>query len=83
MAEQILVTCSHCGGSGIEPGTESDVCLECRGAYVTLPPDRDAVAQAWLESLGGKIDAIIAEQASQREDLTEALTQIWNKVKNL
>jgi len=30
-----------------------------------------------------KVDSIIAEQASQREDLTAALTQIWNKVKDL
>jgi len=30
-----------------------------------------------------KLDAIITEQASQRVDLTAALTQIWNRVKDL
>jgi hypothetical protein len=30
-----------------------------------------------------KLDLVIAEQASQRVDLTAALTAIWDKVKNL
>ena len=79
----ILITCLRCDGSTIEPGTESDPCLNCSGTGQTVPPDRDATAQAWLEFAVTKLDAIITEQASQRVDLTAALLQIWNKVKDL
>ena len=36
-----------------------------------------------VKSMDTKLDSIIAEQASQRTDLTAALNQIWNKVKDL
>ena len=37
----------------------------------------------YFKAQADKLDAIMAEQASQRADLTAALTQIWNKVKDL
>jgi len=52
---------------------------EGTGLYQTgrllLDPNTDDIV--------AKLDSIIAEQASQREDLTAALAQIWNKVKTL
>jgi len=30
-----------------------------------------------------KVDSIIAEQTALRQDLTSALTKIWNKVKDM
>jgi len=36
-----------------------------------------------VDAMTDSIDAIIAEQDSLREDLTAALLQIWNKVKDL
>ena len=79
----IEITCPKCLGSGIEPGTESDPCLECDGNGKIAPPDWYMETTARIELLAGKLDSIIAEQASQREDLTAVLTQIWNKVKDL
>lgn len=66
--------CSVCRGSGQMP--KENICPSCDGA-------RYKEHEIDLEALQDQIDSIIAEQASQREDLTAALTQIWNKVKDL
>jgi len=55
---------------------KENICPSCDGA-------RYKEHEIDLEALQDQIDSIIAEQASQREDLTAALTQIWNKVKDL
>lgn len=79
--------CWRCNGDGSviitygENERLEDPCTVCGGdgvvslAHIVVDPGMDV-----LESM---LSNIIAEQASQREDLTAALTQIWNKVKNL
>jgi len=69
-------TCTTCGGTSFVGG---EMCPACFGTG-TLPL-KGALAQGSL--VLDKLNSIIAEQASQREDLTTALTQIWNKVKDL
>ena len=79
MAIELKIICKDCKGTGKRPygpvDEEPAICGDCAGSgYKT-----------WgvLDDVDEKLDAIIAEQASQREDLTTALTQIWNKVKDL
>jgi len=67
-------TCSVCRGSGHTPA--QNICPCCDGLGC-LEHEID------LEALQSQIDEIQVEQASQRTDLTAALTQIWNKVKDL
>ena len=65
---------------------DSTLCLTCMNQGVLPVRGARLEAQMILQGQGDlsdKLDDIIAEQASQREDLTTALTQIWNKVKNL
>ena len=69
-------TCSTCDGTGL---SGADPCSVCIGIGA-LPLFGHNLLFKFLLS---KLEVIIAEQASQREDLTAALTQIWNKVKDL
>lgn len=71
----MILVCVRCNGAGIDPDTE-ETCLTCKGAGEL------EVRNEW-KVIQHKIDSIIGEQASQREDLRAALTQIWNKVKDL
>jgi len=64
--------CDICLGDGTLG--ENNSCPKCDGSGVI---EYDA------SEVETKLDAIIAEQASQREDLTTALNQIWNKIKDL
>jgi len=65
------VDCSRCEGTGEDPpGTP---CPRC-GGDGQVPAD-------WYNIVENRLLAIQAEQASQRTDLTAALTQIWDKVK--
>ena len=72
MAEYIppSTTCSTCGGDGYSNG---GLCASCYGTGA-LP------VKSKLLLL---LKQIIDEQASQREDLTNALAAIWDKVKTL
>lgn len=70
--------CERCSGLGeliLGQNATPVVCPACEGTKLT----QFAVS----EELAEKLDAIIAEQAAQRVDLTAALLQIWNKVKTL
>ena len=91
-----LIPCVKCNSTGGIPdplNPELTIeCPECRGVgqretdwVGTINQLRKLVdeAEPILKSIEPKIDDIIAEQASQRIDLTAALTQIWNKVKDL
>lgn len=71
----MILTCTRCNGTGIDPDTE-ETCLTCGGT------GESKTYNNWRIVLH-QLDSIIAEQASQREDLTAALEAIWNKVKNL
>ena len=62
-------SCVVCGGNG-----EVDLNVADYIAYTTSLNYRET------NDLLDKLNAIIAEQASQREDLTTALQAIWNKV---
>jgi len=62
--------CSHCLGTGKEP--DESPCLVCGGT--------GEIDLCFYGSALAKLDAVIAEQASQREDLTAALTTIINKL---
>lgn len=75
----IKKSCPVCQGSGSIPAAtgQGDACVICdETGYVEI-------GEIDVSDITDKLDAIIAEQASQREDLTTALTQIWNKVKDL
>ena len=72
-----LTTCATCEGDGKSNG---DICPECLGSGATPLIDKGSLL---AKAIVSRLDSIIAEQASQREDLTAALTQIWNKVKDL
>ena len=78
MAEvELLKKCPKCFGDGVwnkhAPEQELVECPLCEGSgrqhycYAEIP----------------QLDEIIAEQESQRTDLTNALEAIWNKVKTL
>jgi len=78
MPDPVLIgnKCLTCKGDGVVDGA---FCYSCIGTGYRL-----SVAEAiFFKGISDKVDSIIAEQASQREDLTAALTQIWNKVKDL
>ena len=81
------IPCSACGGTGLVGG---ESCLQCSGDGLEEVTGVHEVghgymiaAQTNLLALIETISEIKVEQASQREDLTAALTQIWNKVKDL
>lgn len=76
----LRIRCYTCNGTGEYRGQDSSSssCPECNGdKYV------DSRMQVDFGNIVDKLDAIITEQASQRVDLTAALTQIWNRVKDL
>jgi len=73
-------TCSNCGGNGVK---DESLCPVCFGIGSLPAIGIFPLLGKKLFDLESKLDAIITEQISQREDLTAALTQIWNKVKDL
>ena len=73
MADEPTKECPRCGGTGVDP--EGGDCIRCGGDGL-IPSDFSNTVEDYLER-------IIAEQESQRTDLTAALSQIWNKVKDL
>jgi len=70
-------TCTTCNGDGI---IGDGLCQECFGGGSLPIHSKDVFC---IRDLFSKLDAVMAEQAAQRADLTAALTQIWNKVKDL
>uniref|UniRef100_A0A6M3LBM9 Uncharacterized protein n=1 Tax=viral metagenome TaxID=1070528 RepID=A0A6M3LBM9_9ZZZZ len=62
--------CTTCFGEGALP-LRGIVGVVCREMFMLF------------QEAETKLDNIIAEQVSQREDLTNTLTAIWNKVKDL
>jgi len=76
MPESRSNLCMICNGTGELNGEFHHLCLGTGYAA-------DRGLNLFLKGLMDKTDGIIAEQASQREDLTAILTQIWNKVKDL
>jgi hypothetical protein len=87
---EIFKKCSRCLDTGVDNNLIvlgepiSEPCAACGGT--------GKVNAGWIDitdlmdrfgDIDSKADSIIAEQASQREDLTAALSQIWNKVKTL
>jgi len=68
--------CSICGGDG-----EIDL-TDLAFREIKYGPMLSLTGHVWSETLI-KIDAIIAEQAAIRQDLTTAIGAIWNKVKDL
>ena len=78
---EIKCKCTRCKGTGeideIDDGTPVVItCPDCEGEGLIDWADIGGAIET-------KIDSIIAEQASQREDLTNGLSQIWDKVKDL
>lgn len=73
-------TCETCGGNGYQ---DSDLCPTCLGGGMSPVTGQLLLFKTLFSTLETRADEIIAEQAAQREDLTNALTQIWNKVKDL
>jgi len=68
-------TCARCDGTGIDPIT-SGSCPACGGSgQIEITGEWDMIQH--------KVDSIIAEQTALRQDLTSALTKIWNKVKDM
>jgi len=76
------ITCDACRGTGQMETDWVATISEIRGLVDTVEASL-AVQDIEIAAIKNKVDAIIAEQASQRVDLTAALTQIWNKVKDL
>ena len=88
------IPCPYCDGTGQRQGA---VCPDCGGdglkdpvgtheriyAYASDGQTRILTLETAVADILDKCNDIIAEQASQRTDLTAALTQIWNKVKDL
>jgi len=75
--------CGLCNGTGQMPvGAGTALCIACDGTGEVYWGHADSIMTEFDE-VDTRLDNIIAEQASQREDLTTALTQIWNKVKDL
>ena len=86
------VPCSACGGTGLVNGQS---CLQCGGDGSETTTGIHEVAYGYMlaaqtnmlalieeiNTILDKCNAIIAEQAAQREDLTAALAAIWDKVK--
>ena len=72
----VIYTCTTCDGATT---VDEYVCPDCLGSGALPIIGRDVVFKTFLV----KLNSIIDEQASAREDLTAALTQIWNKVKDL
>lgn len=66
-------TCLTCSGSG---KNGDGFCTDCMGTGATPV---NGINSFFKE----QFSAIRSEQASQREDLTNALSAIWNKVKDL
>jgi len=64
------MTCNHCLGMGKE--ADESPCLVCLGT--------GEIEACFYSGTLAKLDAIIAEQAAQRADLTAALTTIINKL---
>ena len=81
---EIYKMCEGCRGDGIvqKYGRDPYTCPDCGGSGRIFLADSMDLATI-LNSITGQVDAVIAEQISQREDLTAALSQIWNKVKDL
>lgn len=87
MAEILISqTCRTCGGDGIfttsgsnngVPFTMESECSQCKGLGKQVFGSFDS------EAISTVLEAIVAEQLSQRADLTSALSNIWDKVKNL
>ena len=88
------IPCPYCEGTGIKQGL---TCSDCGGdgkkvpvgmhekiyAYASDGQTRILTLETAVADILDKCNDIIAEQAAQRTDLTAALTQIWNKVKDL
>ena len=74
-------TCTQCQGEGTKPSSDNDPtptdCVTCGGTGY------ERIGEVDNSDIVAKLDAIIVEQAAQRVDLTAALSQIWNKVKDL
>jgi len=81
MSINILTQCEQCNGTGQVSYSSPEgelppfTCPRCNG--------EGKVTIGELPTIEDKLDSVMAEQVSQREDLTAALTQIWNKVKDL
>lgn len=72
--------CGACSGTGFINGEK---CIPCLGTgYVSTTGINIRLLSVYngISGANSKLDSIIAEQASQRVDLTAALTAIWNKV---
>ena len=70
----ITIPCHACTGTGTHLdilGNPGVACATCSGSG------------GLIVGTCAILDEIVAEQASQRVDLTAALTQIWDKVKDL
>ena len=84
---EITKVCTYCWGTGKNPafvpeGESQEQCPKCAGAGRIESGQVDDIETTFSNVLD-KLDTIVVEQISQREDLTAALTQIWNKVKDL
>lgn len=80
------IVCPACGGDGIvshefggEVGGQERPCDTC-GATGKISAGKVIID---LSDIEDKLDSIIAEQASQREDLTNALTNIIGKCNDI
>jgi len=74
------IICPSCEGTGMI-GTIT--CTQCKGIGKCDYRGIYGVTVNVCEDILDKCNKIQTEQASQREDLTVILTQIWNKVKDL
>jgi len=69
---QIQITCPRCGGTGIEPDTESDECVQCEGAGIWFPND-----------FYGKQLAFAEKTSDQLDDMTDKIDDVMDKCNDI
>jgi len=82
MSDPVLTgnKCLTCQGNG---SIEGVFCHSCLGTGYRASIAENIFLKKIYDDVTEKSDAIIAEQAAQRADLTTTLTKIWNKVKDI
>jgi len=84
----IIVECPQCTGTGVETVSsiiddeilrEEMICRRCLGETTVASMNLDDEFVTLMEEIGDNVSVIIAEQVSQRVDLTATLASIINE----